>query len=452
MGMIPLPKGISGLEAFPKQREYFINLMPVGSGVIRTPGIKALGFGVGVCRGAVTWLADGAAYQVSGNQLLKVHANGSVSELGEISGTQDVVFSQGQVNLVILVKGGKGYLYSGSEGLREITDPDFLPSVDADFIDGRHVLIPADGSPAIYSEIDQGGSIDPLAFFDAEELPDKNKCVINIQNQLYIGGGGSFEVFRTNIDPDAVFSRRTGARVDVGFVAGKVRYANTFAFLGQQREDGYQFYMMGSGNAEPFSSEPVAEILNNDYTQTELEACEAYRFEYKGHEILAFVLARHTLAFHSGSWFYLDSTVDGRISPWRVKGVCHAYGKYIVGDRYSENIGVLQDIPTEYGEDVEFELQTFIRSERSAHFSVGKLEIDCLTGQKITDETIGLSISRDGRLWSDYHYRSLGKTGDYKALPRWQPAGGIGSFENYCGIRLRSTADVQFGLEAIKYA
>ena len=451
MATIPLPKGITGISDLPKSKEHYINLMLSEGGPIRTPGIESLGNGLGACRGAVEWLVDGECYQVSGSYLIRVSSSGTVTSLGVISGSADVVFSQGQANLVIIVKGGDGYYYSSSAGLQQIADPDYLPSVDVDFIDGRHVFIPADGSPAIYSEIDQAGSIEPLAFFDAEELPDKNKAVINVQNQLYIGGEGSFEIFRTNIDPDIVYTRREGARVDVGYAGGKVRFANTFAFLGRMRGEGYRFYLMGSGSATGISNEAIDEILNEEYAAAELEQCDSCRFEYKGIETVVFNLARHSFGFSGGNWFYLDSFVDNQPSVWRGKGIAHVNGKYIIGDRFGSNIGVLKSTQTEYSADTEFELQTFIRSDREANFNLGKIELDCLVGQKLTEQTVGLSISRDGLTWTPFYYVGLGKTGEYKRVVRWQPAGGIGSFESYCGIRIRSTGDIKFGLESVQF-
>lgn len=446
---IPLPKGINGLAEFPKLREYYINMMWTENGPMRTPGIKSFSQGSGAIRGASNWF--GKRYQVAGSSFERVNEDKTLTNLGSVSGSQEVVFSEGQVNLVFIVKGGKGYRYNETDGLVEITDSDFYSSVDVDFIDGRHVFIPADGEPAFYSEVDQGGNIEPLSFFDAEELPDKNKCVINISNQLFIGGSDSFEQFRTQVDPDAAFTRREGARVDVGYVSAKVRFKTTFAFLGRRRGEAYRFYAMTSGDAVGISNEAIDELLNEHYTLAQLESCRGERFEYKGHEVLVFSLQNHTLIFSNGQWSYLDSTIDGKVSPWRGKGITHTYGKYLVGDVSTNDIGELGNYSQEYGQDIELELQTFVRSERNSFFSISKIEIDCLMGQTLDEKTIGLSVSRDGWLWSDFHYRGLGTTGQYSKIVRWHPAGGIGQFENFCGLRIRSTADINFPIEALSF-
>lgn len=446
MPNVPFPKGIVGLQAFPKQQEWLKNFLLTQEGVIRTPGIEAFTVGSGVCRGASQW-RDGYDYQVSGNDLIRINSVGSITVLGTIAGSADCVFSPGQTNLVIVVKGGNGYRYNDTDGLVQITDPDYIPSVSVDFIDGRHVFVPYDGEPAFYSSVDSPGDISPLSFFDAEELPDKNRAVINVQNQLIILGDDSFEVFRTNIDPDVVFTRREGARVDVGYIAGLTRFAGTFAFLGRSREQTARFFVAGAGTAEPISTPAIDEILNDDYTAAEREECEGMRYEWKGTEVLVFTLPRHTFKFANGIWSYADSDLDGtNAGQWRARWISCGAGRYVVGDREGSNIGILSNEPSEYGDRLEAELQTYVRDERNSYIDITKLELDCLTGQAITNKTVGISVSRDARIWSDYHYRTLGLIGKYSQRVLWQP---IGQCENYLGIRIRTTADVSFSLEAL---
>ena len=447
MPEIPFPQGITGLESFPKQQEWLVNLFVLPDGVVRMPGINSFATGAGICRGAQTW-RDGLAYMVSGTSLIRISSAGVVTTLGTISGTADCIFSPGQTDLVIIVKGGNGYRYNDTDGLVQITDTDYLPSVGVDFIDGRHVFVPDDGDPAIYSEVDAPEDIDGLSFFDAEELPDKNRAVINVQNQLFLGGDDSFEIFRTNIDPDVVFTRREGARTDVGYISGLVRFDGSFAFIGRQRDQAPQIYVMGTGTAQPISTPPIIEILNTQYTADELRECDAFRYEWKGYEVLVFNLARHTLKFCNNLWTYADSNLNGSSEgPWRAKGICYAYGKYIVGDREDDSIGFLDDIETEYGEQLEAEVQTFIRGERDSYTDVTSIEIDALTGQTASNVTIGLSLSRDARTWGEYRYKSLGLTGAYNRRVVWQP---VGNIENYLGIRLRVTGNVKFSLESIQ--
>lgn len=448
MPPIPLPKGIVGLDEFAKTKEYLINLIWTKSGLMRVPGLKEFGTGFGVCRGAVEWKANRVAYMVSGTRFISIDKNGATTDLGEIPGTENCFFSEGVKNLVIGIIGGQAFRYNTSDGLVEITDTDFKHSVSADFIDGRHVFIPADGSPAFYSEVDSAGTIEPLSFFDAEELPDLNKAVINISNQLYILGTDSGEIFRTNVDPDRVFTRREGARVDVGYISGLTRFGGTFAFLGRRRGESCKFYVMSSGDAQAISNPAIDQLLCS-YLLEELDTCQGFRYEHGGMEIINFTLPRHTLTFSEGNWSYTSS--GKTLQNWRVRGICHAYGKYIVGDAQGPKIGTFSADAQEYGEDVATEIKTFVRSNRGSHFKIKSIEADLLTGQTDSEESIGLAVSKDGRTFGDYHDRSLGVTGQYRERVRWKPPGGIGRFESFAGIKVRSTSAAKTSLEFLSF-
>jgi hypothetical protein len=446
---INLPKGIQGTKEFPRFREHLVNLIWTEYGLLRAFGIDSFADGFGVCRGAITWVANGISYMVSGTKFISVSDTGELKELGSIAGDADCEFSQGQVNLVIIVKGGAGYRYNTTEGLVQITDPDFLPSNSADFIDGRHVFIPSDGSPAFYSEVDNAGSIEPLSFFDAEELPDKNRVVINISNQLHILGDDSGEIFRTNADPDVVFKRREGGRVDVGFIGGLTRFNNTFAFIGRRREESPRVYVMLSGVAEAISNISIDEILQDEYTLDELKRCDSMRYEQSGIEVICFNLNKHTLIYANGQWSYRSS--GKTLRNWTAKAICNANKKYIVGDRESGRIGVLSKSGQEYGVDVEAEIITFARSERQGYFKIKKVNADVVTGRKSPAESIGLAISRDGETYGQVKYISLGEVGEYNRQIKWQPPGGIGQFESFAGIKIRTTTDSTLTTEFLSF-
>ena len=448
MTSVPMPRGVKGIKDTPKLKEYLTNLAFMGQYILRTPGTtaKAVSSYLGT-RGAATWYVDNMAYFVIGSQLQRLESDGTLTDLGSISGTADCVFSLGQVNLVIIVKGGAGYTYNAASGLTEITDTDFVASDSVDFMNGRHVFIPSDGSPAFYSEVDQGGNINPLNFFDAEELPDLNKFVINISNQLYICGGEATEIFKGTTSSNTPFIRREGSRVDVGYIGGGVRYLGTFAFIGKNRDEGYSIHVMQSGAAPSIANDAINELLNTEYTFGELKSANSFSYQWKGVQLIGWNLTNHTIAFVNGEWINIDSTLDPKVTgPWDGKGVTFAYDKYHVGHRATGQIGTLSDTPGEYGEKVEYELSTFIRAPRDSNFSLRAVEVDLLTGQGGT--TIGMSLSRDGGLYSDYIYRSLAETGERNHRVRF--AGGLGRYESYCGLKLRGTGNVRLSIESIE--
>lgn len=468
---VPLPKGIVGIDATPKAKESLTNLFLHENHLIQVPGVEfkqPLTIISDASRGAVNWTTPVALevseriFYVSGDSLFSiVSPTSSPGIKGTVEGTADCVFAVGFNFLVVIVKGGKGYsLSAGGSQLEEITT-NYLPSDSVDYIDGRFVFVPTDGSPVFYSEIDDPQTILALNFFDAEELPDSNRFVINVSNQLYIAGTESTEIFRTTADANNPFIRRSGGRVDVGYTGGGLRFLGSYAFIGRRRGEAFQIYFMQSGNVATLSNSAINEILNRDYTETELRNVNAFTFEWMGQPVIGWNLPDRTICYSAGNWFYMDSGVDSVVSQWRGRDVVFGFDRYFVGDNTGNELGqyfmgFLDDIPTFWGDRFEYEMQTFIRSvEKTPSYSLKSLELDCLTGQKYKDNdgdfvsyTIGLSLSRDGRGYSDYSYRDLGVTGEYNIRIRW--AGGLGRYDSLTGIKIRGTGDVKFSTEGLE--
>ena len=450
MPQIPLPKGIAGDRDIPELTESLVNLFNPGDNtILKTPGIASFATGTGVCRGAEDFQDE--HYQVSGSNLIRVRSNGTRAVIGTIEGTADCVMAKSFIALVIVVKGGKGYVYSTSNGLVEITDPDYKPSNDVDSINQRFVFVPSDGGPLFYTDVNDPNDIPALNFFDAEFLPDRNIGTINLRNDLYVGGVNSFEVFRDTGDADAPFVRVGNAAIETGYVGGKAFYKDTFVFLGKDRGGSFAFHAMGSGDAPKISDPAIDEILNFDYTQEELLLVTSQRFTWSGVDMVAFRLARHSLLFYGSGWSYIQTGIDelDQVQPWDVNHLAFSYGRYITGSATSNSVGRLEDITTEFGERIERQIDTFIKSERNSYFVIDNLFLGAITGTKLVEGTIGLQISKDSLTYGPQVFRPLGKIGKYQQQVVWY--GGLGVFESFCGIRIRTTADVNFSLDGLLF-
>ena len=452
MTAIPLPTGFNAVTDFPLQRENLINLFNTGSGLLRRPGIvgQAVASGVG-CRGSVVF--NGILYKVIGTEFVRVNEDDSLIVKGTISGAADVVMESGFTFISIIAKGGNGYTFNESAGLVQITSPNFRSSIDLTIINSITVYCPADGGPLFFSDPNLPATIGALSFFDAELLPDLNTGCFNFNNDLHGLGADSIEVFRQKGDSVTPFLRVDGAAAQVGYVSGRTLYGPSFAFIGKARGESFSIRIMGQGNAPKISNNAVDEFLNEEYTGAELLAAVGESFEWKGYEILVFHLARHSLALMGGGWFFIESGINGAASPaaWRGRHISFAYNKYYIGDVSTGDIGILTDIPTEYGEKMEYSLDTFARSKKGVYFSINNLTLSCLTGRATPEGTIGLTISTDGVVWQTDNtvWRGLGKVGAYGLTVDWTMPGGLGTYESFAGIRLRSTANVDFALEAL---
>lgn len=448
MPQVPLPTGITGDEDIPELQESLTNLFNPGDNtLLKTPGIDAFATGLGVCRGAIDF--EDQHYQVSGDLLIKISESGTRTAIGNIAGTADCALAKSFIALVIVVKGGNAYVLDTSDNLTTITDTDFKPSIDVDAINQRFVFVPADGGPLFYTDVNNPTDIPALNFFDAELLPDKNTGVINLRNDLYAGGVDTFEVFRDTGPSDNPFIRVGGAAIETGYVAAKAIYKDTFVFLGKDRGGSYAFHAMGAGDAPKISVPFIDELLNNEYTKTELEACTAQRFTWKGVDMVSFRLARDTFLFYGSGWSYVQTGIDG-LGPnqtWDVKFLAFSYGKYITGSATTTAIGKLSPSITEFGDKIERVIVTFVKSDPDTYFTIDTLFLKCITGTAQTQGTIGLQVSKDNQTYGPQVFRGLGKHGKSEQQMAWR--GGVGLFESYCGLRFRTTADVDFSVQGL---
>ena len=447
MPQVPLPTGIVGDEDIPELQEALVNLFNPGDNtLLKTPGISAKGTGLGICRGAIDFGDE--HYQVSGDRLIRVAENGSITDLGEISGTADCVLAVSFIALNIIVKSGNGYSFSTTTGL-VLMGGSFFPAVDVDAINQRFVYTPADGGPLFFTDVNFPANIPALNFFDAELLPDKNKGNINLRNDLYVGGENSFEVFRDQGDVDTPFLRVDGASIETGYVAARARYKDTFVFLGKDRGGSFAFHAMSSGDAPKISNPAIDEILNREYTLAELELCTSQRFTWKGVDMVAFRLERHSLLFYGSGWSFIQTNIDGfdEIQPWDVNHLAFSYGKYFTGSATSSKIGTIENVITEFGEKIERQIDTFVKADSNSYFSVNNFFLGAITGTTSTEGTIGLQVSKDSLEYGPQIFRSLGKQGKHQQQLAWYD--GPSGIESFLGIRLRTTADVNFSVDGL---
>lgn len=451
MTQVPLPKGFTGISDFPKLRETLVNLFFTGEGLIRTPGTDTLSFTSGPCRGSVFF--RNRLYKVFGTELTRIDPDDSLTVVGTIPGTADVVMETGFVFISIIVVGGDGFTFNETAGLVLITDPQFVPCRDLTVIKGLTVYVPFNGDPVLFSDPNDPATI--RGFIDAEDLPDINTGAFNFNNDLHVLGEDSIQVFRNlpGATPSAPLTPIQGATAQVGYLSAHTLYAPSFAFIGKDRGESYSIRIMGQGKAPKISNPAIDELLNTEYTTEELLGAIGSSYEWKGYPILCFRLPRHTLCYMGGNWFFQESGIDGpeRPAPWRASYITFAYGKYYVGDSKFPLVGKLEDIPTEFGSKMEYTIQTFVRAPRDTFFSLNGLELDVRAGTTLVEGTIGLTMSDDGTLFQTDNtvYRGLGKGGERTRQVSWILPGGLGTYENYAGIRLISTANVDFSLESL---
>lgn len=433
---IDFPQGLNGTAGLPATNTALKNCFNALGPIIQRPGILALGNTGKVARGAFEW--NGSLYEVASTSLLKINTDGTHTVIGTIAGTTSISVAVGFNDAVIVVKGGNGYLLNKSDVITQITSVNYLPSSSVTHMNGRFIYIPTDGSPAFFSDVGFGGTIQALSFFDAEELPDLNKVCFNFRNVLYIGGTDSFELFR-DYGAATVPYRRLNARIDSGYIGGLLEYNSTYLFIGREKGQNVGIYSIGQGVAPKISNEYIDTILDT-YTESELAACISGRIKWHGFDIATFTLARHSWGFLGGNWFELDTRVGGENAPWQAGYIVEFGLKY-----YSFNasdIGVFDAINTDHGNPFERLINGVFESE--SDFSVQRLEYRLSQGYNSDVGSVGLQVSDTNVLFGPVFHQLTGALGGYSDKLEWNYPGGLGLYDGLFAYKLSTSEDIDF--------
>lgn len=473
MPRIELPEGLSGSENQPKTRRSLTNCFNNGQGLtISRPGIAQKNTTGAIARGQFVWNEN--LYQVVSEDLIKIEntETGEFSTIGTIAGSDLIETAVGFNTAVIVVKGGAIYTLDKTDTLVLISgNANFVACDAVAHINGRFVYIPSDGDPAFFSDIGAAGTVQVLSFFDAEELPDKNSTVFNFKNTLYIGGTDSFELFRdTGASPNP-FGRIDGARLDYGFISALIEYADTFLFIGREKDQDVGIYAIASGAAQKISNETIDLILA-DYTQSELKLAIGSRFKWRGYDVATFALLRDSFAIFNGNWFFLSSITSDVSGVWG-GGFINAFdGKYYTA--FEDKIGRIEKINSDYGERIERIIDTGFAQENNDRFACQTIKLGISQGFNpavITtftdifavndifavpdifadpmsvannDLTVGIFMSRNNVEYGQGLYRDLGDIGDYGEHLDWNYPGGLGSYDGFMGVRIYTVQDLDF--------
>jgi hypothetical protein len=322
----------------------------------------------------------------------------------------------------------------------------FKNSTDVTHINGRFVYIPFNGDPAFFSDIGAAGTVQPLSFFDAEELPDKNNGVFNFRNTLYITGTDSIEQFRDSGASPNPFARVGGSRILNGFIGGLIEYNNTFLFVGREKDQDFGIYAIAQGIAPKISNEAIDLILST-YTQAELAEAIGGRLKWRGYDIATFALRRDSFAFFGGNWFKLDTVFDGESKVWGGGFISQINGEYFTA--FSDKIGKFVKGNTDYGNRVTRIIDTAIAQENTDFFSCQSIELGISQGFNASVGSVAIFMSKDNVNYGPAVYRDLGGLAQYAQKLIWNDPGGLGTYRGFMGVRFFTTEDIDFTDEYI---
>lgn len=442
MPAIPLLGGVVGtseaefIESLPVNLEALVVDSNIAKGQFRAAaGAVDFATGPGVDRGGIVW--NGTHYRVMGTKLVTVSNMGAVTELGDV-GSGGPVHLDYSFDRLGINSGDRLYYWTGSS-LIQVTDPDLGRVLDMLWIDGYFMT--TDGTNIVVTQLSDPTAVDPLKYGSAEDDPDMCTGLIKFNEEAYVLGTHTIQVFRNVGGNGFPFSTILGATIPYGCVSAtaKCLFGPSFAFVGSQRNESLGVYLAGNGNADKISTRVVDDLLA---AETNPAGIVLQTVQSKDEERLLVHLSDRTLVFLLTAskvagepvWYQAQSGID---QPYRIRYPVEVGGRYIVGDANSAKLGVLDyTVATHFGELAQWRFETGMLYNESLGAIVHQLELVGLPGRQpfAASSEIFLSLSTDGQFWGQERALSLGASGARNRRLAWRPHVRFG---NYLGLRFR---------------
>jgi hypothetical protein len=436
-----------------------------------TPGIKELATtGTVQQRNRGFHVKSDIPYFVNGDSLCKlVRITTSVygktvetfttENLGTVEGDSTVSMANNGSQLVILVPGGKGYIYNedATPEFQEITDADFRANGDPQFVtfvDG-YFLFTTDEKKFIVSSLNDGLTYNALDFASAESDPDAIVVPVILNNLVYILGTQTTEGFQNLPSVGRMPFIRNGVIIDKGCLApfSVAKTNSTFLMVGAGVNESPAIWQFIGGHYKKVSTEVIDQLLNS-YTNAQISSITALTYAENGAYFVAFNLPDTTLCYDviTEIWHERRSIIDEVEYSWRVASIVTAYSRILVGDRKSGLIGSLSvEYPTEYGNSITRLFTTQPFTNLGNEIVINNLELTMESGmgnQDVPNPVVSMSASSDGKTFRTERVRKAGRLGEYGKRINWYRNG---RFERLVVLLFRLSEPIKSAFIKLEY-
>lgn len=362
----------------------------------------------------------GSLYSVAGSKFYRVAADGTATVIGTLSGNATVDLAKNQSQIAILIYPTL-WVYNGTT-LTEVTDPDFTSrkAKKMAVLDNFGGFIEPNSGRFFICDLADFTVYDALDFATAEGQPDNLVSIESNQRQFVLFGEESLELWDNAGGSGFPFLRVANGYVECGCGAADSTCTgdNTVFWLDQNRI----FRRLEGVTPRRISNDGCEQQWQ---TYSRIDDANAYVYVFDGHTfiVLRFPSAGATWVhdINTGEWHERQSQGQDH---WRAQWVVNCYGKTLVGDTQSGNIGALDvDTHTEWGNQLLREATTGVVSEGGRWINHDCLELDLEVGtgsEAGSDPQIMLEVSDDGGVtFRSRPNRSLGTIGQKRKRVRW---------------------------------
>jgi len=387
-------------------------------------GLSGFAEGGGVDRGGKWVSREGLEghYRLSGTDFIKIDEYGLITVLGTVAGS-DQASIDFSFNNVAVVAGGKLFYYNPTAGFRQMTDTDIGNPIDIVWVDGYFFL--TDGETIYHSNILNEEQYEPLAFANAEFMPDSSRGLGRTEeNEVLVFGEFSKQSFiNVGATPFAFQTiPRKNQKIGILGVHCKKELNGKWYTLSRRENTAPSFHIISIGTEQSISTRETDVILQS-YTDDELSTSTVDAFIDGNVTFIMFHLPSHTLVFNESvaetfglesSWSILKTDTTGDLT-YRGRNIVRdpRNGKWLIGDKRDGSVGEIdRTICTHYGAMVEWLIHTPAVMLETG--SINKLEIETIPGvSPDNDATVFISMSQDMRANSMEYSKEYGMNNQF---------------------------------------
>ena len=440
----------------------------------RAPGLQLLAtLGNGPVRGL--WQMGNYGYAVSGNMFYRVDKSWNITELGFVSGSGPVSIADNGTQIFIAAN-GPSFIYNATTGeFGQITDEDFPGAVTVGYLDGYFVFNQPKSQKIWVTSLLDGYSIDPLDFASAEGSPDGLVSLIIDHREAWLFGTNSVEVWYDAGTADFPLQRIQGAFNEIGCAAAYsvAKLDNGLFWLGADARGRGIVYRSNGYTGQRISTHAVEWHIQQ---YGNISDAIGYTYQQDGHAfyVLIFPSADTTWVYDAATqaWHERAGWLNGRFKRHRSNCQMSFNDEIVVGDYENGNIYAFDlDVYADNGN-----IQKWLRSWRALPTGANNLrrttqhalQLDCETGVGLDtppnvidldqseqlvgalltetgdrlltedDNVIYATVSQlitmiprvmlrwsddGGHTWSNEHWRSMGRIGQYGFRTIWRRLG-----------------------------
>ena len=406
----------------------------------RCPGLRRLvTAGNGPIRGL--WVLKNYLYAVSGNTFYRLSVGTGpspwvVQSVGTVTGTGPVSMSDNGTQIFIACN-PDGFIYNATtQVFAQITDPDFPGAVKVGYLDGYFVFNEPNSARVWVTSLLDGLSVDPLDFASAEGDPDGLVSLIVDHREAWLFGTNSIEVWYDAGLPDFPLQRIQGAFNEIGCEApySVAKLDNGLFWLGSDARGRGIVYRSNGYTGQRISTHAI-EWQIQQYGN--LSDAIGYTYQQDGHAfyVLIFPSAQTTWVYDvsTQAWHERAGWSNGNFVRHRSNCQAAYNNQVVVGDFENGNIYAF-DLD-DYADNGQ--IQKWLRSWRALPSGTNNLkrtaqhslQVDCESGVGLNtgqgnNPQMMLRWSDDGgHTWSNEHWMSVGKIGEYYRRVIWRRLG-----------------------------